>query len=91
MEVGSQYDWSLPVTTAGGRPVSFRRPAGKYRVERVVEAWAELDPDRFWWESPDQEAPPTIRVWRVLDQHGGLWELGERQVEKQWTVLRRWD
>lgn len=87
----ARYDWSLPVIIARGRPVAFRRRLGRFEVSRILEVWAELDPDRTWWEWPNPGAPPMIRVWRILDQNGGLWELGERPDEKRWTVLHRWD
>lgn len=85
------YDWSLPVTLTRGRPVAFRRKTGRFQICRILEVWVELDPDRAWWEWPDPGEPPAIRVWRVLDQHGGMWELGERPGERRWTILRRWD
>lgn len=68
----------------GMAPSSFVWRGSRYRVEAILDCWAETG---RWWE---QEPPST--AWRVQVQGGGLLELIRLHTQPpEWRLMRIFD
>lgn len=73
-----------PFLDAKKRPCRFRWRGRWYRVTELLEAWSEAG---AWWDGE-----PELRIWRVMCEGGGVFELGEVvTAAPRWTLLVAYD
>lgn len=75
---------SRPVTVKAqrGRPFAFSFQ-GSHRVARLLEEWREAGE---WWRGDGEK-----RVFRVVDEAGGMFELLFDMKDSRWSLEKVYD
>jgi hypothetical protein len=83
MPVARIVNRPISVTLVGGRPAQFMYARERHVVASVLDTWLEAG---RWWEQENE-----TQTWRIQTVKGGVFELMQDLVTKQWILYKAYD